>query len=148
MKIAIGSDHGGWRLKEKLKRMLENTGDYDVIDVGTFSKEPVDYPDIAALACAEVTSGRAQYAILLCGTGIGISIAANKIAGIRAALCNDAYSARMSREHNDANVLTMGGRVIGWGLAVDIVNTWLKATFQGGRHEARVAKITALEKND
>jgi ribose 5-phosphate isomerase B len=107
----------------------------------------VDYPDIAEKVCADVTSGAADRGIVLCGTGIGISIAANKIKGIRAALCQDVYSARMSREHNNANVLAMGGRVTGFGPAGEIVRVWVQTEFLGGRHERRVNKVMALEQN-
>ena len=115
MKITIGSDHGAVELKEEVKKVLAECKDIEVRDVGTFTTDSVDYPDIAEKVCADVTSGAADRGIVLCGTGIGISIAANKIKGIRAALCQDVYSARMSREHNNANVLAMGGRVTVFG---------------------------------
>lgn len=145
MKVAIGSDHGALRLKEELKDLMEEMGIvYE--DVGTHSEAAVDYPDIAAEVAKRVMSGAAQRGIVLCGTGIGISIAANKCEGIRAALCHDAYSARMSREHNDANVLAMGERVIGFGPAREIARIWLTTAFsEGERHVRRVAKIGALE---
>lgn len=144
MEIVIGSDHGATSLKDEVKKLLIELG-HDVNDVGTFGEESVDYPDIAESICAEVTSGRAKLGIALCGTGIGISIAANKIKGIRCALCGDVFSAKMAREHNDANVLALGGRVLGYGLAGEIVRAFLSAEFQGGRHERRVGKITAIE---
>ncbi|MBR4904043.1 MAG: ribose 5-phosphate isomerase B, partial [Selenomonadaceae bacterium] len=122
-------------------------GNIEVKDVGTFGTKPVDYPDVAEKVCADVVSGAVDRGIVLCGTGIGISIAANKIKGIRCALCNDVYSAKMSREHNNANVLAMGGRVIGFGHAGEIVRIWLTTEFEGGRHERRVNKIMALEQN-
>lgn len=145
MKITIGSDHGAVQLKEEVKMVLKEFGEIEVKDVGTFGTDSVDYPDIAEKVCADVTSGAADRGIVLCGTGIGISIAANKIKGIRAALCNDVYSARMSREYNNANVLAMGGRVTGFGPADEIVRVWVATEFAGGRHERRVNKIMALE---
>lgn len=146
MKITIGSDHGAVQLKEEVKMVLKEFGHVEVTDVGTFGTESVDYPDIAEKVCADVVSGKADRGIVLCGTGIGISMAANKIKGIRCALCTDVYSAKMSREHNDANVLAMGGRVTGFGPAGEIVRAWVEGEFAGGRHERRVNKIMALEK--
>ena len=145
MKITIGSDHGAVELKEEVKMVLHEFEDVRVTDVGTFGTESVDYPDIAEKVCADVVSGKADRGIVLCGTGIGISIAANKIDGIRAALCGDVYSAIMSRKHNDANVLAMGGRVTGIGPAGEIVRAWVCTEFKGGRHARRVDKIMALE---
>ena len=145
MKITIGSDHGAVELKEEVKKVLAEFEGVEVKDVGTFGTASVDYPDIAEKVCADVVSGAADRGIVLCGTGIGISIAANKIHGIRCALCNDVYSARMSREHNNANVLAMGGRVTGFGPAGEIVRTWMTTDFAGGRHARRVDKIMALE---
>ena len=145
MRITIGSDHGAVDLKEEVKMVLKGFGDIEVTDVGTFGTDSVDYPDIAEKVCADVVSGKSDRGIVLCGTGIGISIAANKIKGIRCALCTDVYSAKMAREHNDANVLAMGGRVTGIGPAGEIVRAWLQAEFQGGRHERRVNKIMARE---
>ena len=145
MRIVIGSDHGAVQLKDEVKMVLKEFGDIEVTDVGTFGTTSVDYPDIAEKVCAEVVSGKAERGIVLCGTGIGISIAANKIKGIRCALCNDVYSAKMSRHHNDANVLAMGGRVLGFGPAGEIVRAWVTTEFDGGRHERRVGKIAALE---
>ena len=147
MKITIGSDHGAVELKEEVKKVLAECKDIEVRDVGTFTTDSVDYPDIAEKVCADVTSGAADRGIVLSGTGIGISIAANKIKGIRAALCQDVYSARMSREHNNANVLAMGGRVTGFGPAGEIVRVWVQTEFLGGRHERRVNKVMALEQN-
>ena len=146
MKITIGSDHGAVQLKEEVKMVLKEYGDVEVKDVGTFGTDSVDYPDIAEKVCGDVVSGKADRGIVLCGTGIGISIAANKIKGIRCALCNDVYSAKMSRQHNDANVLAMGGRVLGFGPAGEIVRAFVEGKFEGGRHERRVNKIMALEK--
>ena len=145
MKITIGSDHGAVELKEEVKKVLQEFADIQVTDVGTFGTEAVDYPDIAEKVCADVVGGRADRGIVLCGTGLGISMAANKIHGIRCALCNDVFSARMSREHNDANVLAMGGRVLGFGPAGEILRVWLTSEFTGGRHARRVEKIMALE---
>ncbi len=145
MKITIGSDHGAVELKEEVKMVLHEFEDVRVTDVGTFGTESVDYPDIAEKVCVDVVSGKADRGIVLCGTGIGISIAANKIDGIRAALCGDVYSAIMSRKHNDANVLAMGGRVTGIGPAGEIVRAWVCTEFEGGRHARRVDKIMALE---
>ena len=145
MKITIGSDHGAVELKEEVKMVLHEFEDVRVTDVGTFGTESVDYPDIAEKVCADVVSGKADRGIVLCGTGIGISIAANKIDGSRAALCGDVYSAIMSRKHNDANVLAMGGRVTGIGPAGEIVRAWICTEFEGGRHARRVDKIMALE---
>lgn len=146
MKITIGSDHGAVELKDEVKKVLAEFDGVEVKDVGTFDTKSVDYPDIAEKVCADVVSGESERGIVLCGTGIGISIAANKIHGIRCALCNDVYSARMSREHNDANVLAMGGRVLGFGPASEIVRVWITTDFAGDRHERRVNKIMALEK--
>lgn len=145
MRIAIGCDHGALELKEEIKRVLAEYPEIETADMGVYTPEAVDYPDMAAKVCAEITAGRAEQGILLCGTGIGISIAANKISGIRAALCGDVYSAKMARQHNDANVLALGGRVLGFGVAGEILRAWLSAAFEGGRHARRVEKIMALE---
>ncbi len=144
MTIAIGSDHGGFRLKEEIKNLLEEKN-LAYRDFGTHSTDSVDYPDIASSVAGAVVAGECDRGILICGTGIGISIAANKINGIRAALCHDVFSAQMSREHNDANILAMGERVIGPGLARAIVEKWLTTEFSGGRHAGRVCKISELE---
>ena len=145
VKIAIGSDHGGVHLKAHIKEYLTSKG-IEVEDFGTTGEESVDYPDYAKKVADVVASGQFKQGILICGTGIGISIAANKVKGIRAALCGDVFSARMSREHNNANILCMGERVIGVGLAETIVDAWLNSEFAGGRHERRVNKIMDLEK--
>jgi ribose 5-phosphate isomerase B len=145
MKIAIGSDHGGFALKEKVYQSLLADG-WKITDFGTDSEESCDYPIYAQKVAEAVASGEYDRGILLCGTGIGISIAANKVAGIRCALVSDCYSARVAREHNNSNILAMGGRVLGVAVALDIVNTWLKSDFEGGRHQRRVDQITALEK--
>ena len=144
MKIALASDHGGYELKEKLKKHLGVIG-AEYVDFGTDSEKSVDYPDYAEKAAEAVLSGECRFGIVICGTGIGISIAANKIPGIRCAHCHDAYSARMSRAHNDANMLAFGARVIGEGLMCDIVDAFLNGAFEGGRHEKRVEKISEIE---
>ena len=145
MKIAIGSDHGGVRLKKEIIAHLKSKGtEYE--DFGTFSEESCDYPDVAVKVAEKVVSKSFEFGILICGTGIGIGIAANKVPGIRAALCNDTFSAHASREHNNANILTMGERVVGTGLALDIVDIFLNSKFQGDRHMRRVNKISEIEK--
>jgi ribose 5-phosphate isomerase B len=138
--IAIGSDHAGFDLKEHLRRFLEAKG-HPVEDFGTHDTQPVDYPDIAWKTAEAVSSGRCQVGILICGTGLGMSITANKVPGIRAALCHDSLTARMAREHNDANVLAIGGRITGPGLAEEIATIFMTTTFAGERHARRVAKI-------
>ena len=143
--IAIGSDHGGYELKERIANYLIKKG-MTVEDFGCFSSETsVDYPDYGLAVAEAVAGGKYEFGIIVCGTGIGISIAANKVPGIRAALCTDCYMARMSREHNNANILALGGRVIGEGLALEIVETWLNAKFAGERHQIRLDKITGIE---
>ncbi len=144
MKIAVGSDHGGFLLKKEVIHHLEEAG-YEVMDFGTHSEASCDYPDIANAVALKVVDKSYDFGILICGTGIGISIAANKIPGVRAALCSDTFSAHACREHNNANILALGQRVIGPGLALDIVDTFLKAEFQGGRHLSRVEKIHKIE---
>ncbi|MDD4721683.1 MAG: ribose 5-phosphate isomerase B [Acidaminococcaceae bacterium] len=145
MKIAMGSDHGGIHLKEHIKTYLLKKG-FEVEDYGTYNEESVDYPDYAAAVAEAVVAKKQDCGILICGTGIGVSIAANKVKGIRAALCGDCFSALMSKEHNNANILCMGERVIGRGLAEKIVDTYLNSQFQGGLHARRVEKIMNLEK--
>ncbi|MBQ7715308.1 MAG: ribose 5-phosphate isomerase B [Clostridia bacterium] len=145
LKIAVACDHGGFDLKQEIIAHLERRGT-EYHDFGTYSNESCDYPDFAKAACLAVTSGEYDRAILICGTGIGISIAANKIPGIRAACCSDTFSARFTRLHNDANALCFGGRVVGAGLAIDMVDLFLDTEFEGGRHQKRIDKITALEK--
>lgn len=142
--IAIGSDHGGFNLKEEIKKMLTEQN-VEFRDFGTHSAESIDYPEISCKVGQAVVTGECTRGIIICGTGIGVSIAANKMKGIRAALCHDVFSAQMSREHNDANILTMGERVIGPGLACMIAQTWLKTEFAGGRHGRRVDMISQLE---
>ena len=143
--IIIGSDHGGLILKTALNSYLVRRG-IKVTDAGTISDASVDYPDFGQKVAEAVIAGEAELGILICGTGIGMSIAANKIPGIRAALVTDVFMARMAREHNNANVLVLGGRVLDEQKACDLVGAWLDATFEGGRHQARLDKITALEK--
>lgn len=142
--IAIGSDHGGFALKQDIMKHLEARG-LSYRDFGTYTEASCDYPDYAEAVAKAVAAGECDRGILICGTGIGISIAANKVHGIRCALCGDCYSAEMSRRHNDANVLAMGGRVLGTGLAEKITDTFLDTAFDGGRHARRVGKIMALE---
>ena len=144
MRVAIASDHGGYLLKEELKTALTKEG-FQIVDVGCESLASVDYVDYAEQAVTKLLNGECERAILICGTGIGMSIAANKFAGIRAALCHDHFSAQATREHNDSNVLCLGARVIGHGLAESIAKVWLGAEFSGGRHQRRVDKITAIE---
>ena len=144
MRIAIGADHAGFALKQHLVRILREAG-HDVDDRGTHDEQSVDYPPICAEVGREVVAGRAERGIVLGGSGQGEQIAANKVHGVRAALCNDLYTARMSREHNDANVLAMGGRIVAPGLADEIVKLWLATEFEGGRHQRRVDQILALE---
>jgi len=144
MKIAIGSDHAGFDLKVHLVAELERLG-HEVVDLGTHSSESVDYPPICAAVGRAVVAGEAERGIVLGGSGQGEQIAANKVRGVRAALCNDLYTARLSREHNDANVLSMGGRIVGTGLATEILELWLTTPFEGGRHERRVAQIADIE---
>ena len=142
--IIIGSDHGGLALKTALNSYL-NSRDFEVIDAGTTGAESVDYPDFGQKVAETVIAGEAELGILICGTGIGMSIAANKIPGIRAALVTDAFMARMAKEHNNANVLVLGGRVLDEQKACELVGAWLDASFEGGRHQTRLDKITALE---
>ena len=137
MKIAVGSDHGGFELKELIVQALHEMG-HEVESVGCHSLDSVDYPDFADKACRLVQEGACERGILVCGTGIGMSIAANRHRAIRAALCHEAFTARMSREHNNANVLCLGGRVIGPEIALDIVKTWVDTGFAGGRHQRRL----------
>lgn len=145
MKIAVGSDHGGFLLKGEIIKHLEKKN-IDFIDFGCFTTESVDYPDIGQAVGEAVARGEYDKGIICCGTGIGISISANKVPGIRAALCGDCFSAKASREHNDANVLALGERVTGVELAKMIVDIWLSSEFQGGRHGRRVEKIAKIEK--
>ncbi len=145
MRIAIGADHAGFALKEHLVATLARLG-HDVDDRGTFTNQPVDYPPICAEVARAVASGDADRGIILGGSGQGEQMAANKVRGVRAALCNDLYTARMSREHNDANVLAMGGRIVAFSLADEICTLWLATQFEGGRHKRRIDQIRDLER--
>ena len=144
MRIAVGADQGGYELKQPIVDFLVDQG-HEVSDLGIHRLESVDYPDVAETVARVVAAGEADCGIVICGTGIGVSLAANKMRGIRAALCTDCYMARMAREHNDAQILCLGGRVVGPGLALDIVQVFLTSEFQGGRHARRVGKIMALQ---
>lgn len=141
MKIAVGADHGGYTLKGEITILLKKLG-HCVADMGCHTLEAVDYPDIANAVALEIIHNRAESGILICGTGIGMSIAANRIPKIRAALCHDDYTARLSREHNNANILCLGERVTGTGAALEIVTTWITTDFAGGRHQRRVALLS------
>jgi ribose 5-phosphate isomerase B len=143
VKIGITSDHGGLKLKEAIKRHFSNI-EFD--DVGTYTDESCDYPDYVAKLCRKIQGGELTYGIAICGTGIGASIAANKMSGIRAALCCNEFMAEMAKRHNNANVLALGGRVLGEELAFGIVDRWINTTFEGGRHQKRIEKIHELEK--
>jgi len=144
-RIALGADHAGFRAKENIKKYLEGAG-YGVDDVGTWSEESVDYPDFARAVGERVAAGKDPLGILVCGTGIGVSIAANKVEGIRAALAHDSLTARRAREHNDANVLALGGKIVGDDETITIVQEFLNAQFAGGRHQRRVDKISEMER--
>ena len=145
MRVAIGADHAGVELKAHLVAELERLG-HQPIDLGTDGPEPVDYPPICAAVGRAVMAGEAECGIVLGGSGQGEQMAANKVHGVRAALCNDLYTARLSRQHNDANVLSIGGRIVAAGLASEILELWLTTPFEGGRHEARVAQIADIER--
>jgi ribose 5-phosphate isomerase B len=147
MKIAVGSDHAGFELKRGLAEFLSRRG-ADVQDLGTFSAESVDYPDFAEQVARAVRDGRADRGILVCGSGIGVCITANKVSGVRAALASDPVAARLSREHNDANVLCLPGRFMQEPAAEEVVKIWLETPFAGGRHEQRIAKIADLERRE
>ncbi|MCK5129003.1 MAG: ribose 5-phosphate isomerase B [Clostridiales bacterium] len=143
--IAIGSDQAAYEMKSQLKEHLESKG-YKVNDIGSFSEESVDYPIYGEKAATEVANGNAQFGIIICGTGIGISMAASKVPGIRCAVCTNSYMAKMAREHNNANMLALGARVIGMGVAKEIINTFLNTVFLGGRHATRVDIINKIDK--
>ena len=145
MKIALGSDHGGFELKKEIISFLKDNG-YETKDFGTNSTDSCDYADYAIKVSEAVVAKEFDFGILICGTGIGIGIAANKVPGIRAALCSDTFSAHATREHNNANILTMGQRVVGAGLALDIVKTFLTSEFEGDRHIRRIDKISEIER--
>ena len=140
MNIVVVSDHAGFTLKEDVKAFLESEG-HNVIDCGTYPKESCDYPDYANTAALTILEGKAERGIFICGTGIGISIAANRHKGIRAALCSDIYSVRLSRQHNNANVLAMGANIVALPIAKEMIKEWLKEEFEGGRHERRICKL-------
>lgn len=142
--IALGSDHGGFELKEIIKQHLQEKG-YEVKDFGTHSQESCDYPYYGKIVGQAVASGECEKGILVCGTGIGISLAANKVHGVRAAVCSDTFSAKYTRLHNDANILAMGGRVVGPGLALELVDVFLGTEFEGGRHQRRIDQLMAIE---
>ena len=144
MKISLGCDHGGLELKEKIKAHLEEKG-FEVKDCGTYTKDSCDYPDFGQAAAEAVASGECEKGIVICTTGIGISIAANKVKGIRCALLSDMMSARMTRQHNDTNMMALGAAVVGPMLAMEIVDIWLSTEFEGGRHQRRVDKMMAIE---
>ena len=146
-KITLGCDHAGYELKKKVIDHLQERG-IEVIDVGTHSTDSCDYPAIAHAVCKNIQDGVTELGILVCGTGIGMSMAANKHRGIRAAACSDTFSARLTRIHNDANVLCFGERVVGMGLALDLVDNFIDAEFEGGKHQRRVDMITAIEKDE
>lgn len=145
MKIGLGSDHGGFELKKEIADHLKKKG-IECEDYGTYTKDSCDYPEYGYKVATAVIAGECDLGIVICGTGIGISLAANKVDGIRCACVSDTFSAEMSRAHNDANMLALGERVVGKGLALKIVDTWLETPFEGGRHQLRVDKIMALEK--
>jgi len=145
MRVAIGADHAGFLLKEHLKQTLQRLG-HTIDDHGTNSEESVDYPPICMSVGRSVADGRADRGIVLGGSGQGEQIAANKVVGVRAALCNDLFTARLSRQHNDANVLSMGGRIVAFGLADEILMLWLATAFEGGRHQKRIDQISAAER--
>jgi ribose 5-phosphate isomerase B len=147
VRIAIGSDHAGFRLKEHLQQVLKQDG-HDVDDLGTDSEEPVDYPTFIAAVARSVRDGDADRGVVLGGSGQGEQIAANKVHGVRAALCNDLFTATLSREHNDANVLSMGARIVAPTLAREILRTWLQTGFEGGRHERRITQIADIEREE
>jgi len=144
LRLLVGSDHAGYALKEHLKKVLAAWG-HQVDDAGCFSEEPVDYPEIAEKVVLGIKGGQADLGLLICGTGQGMAMAANKVPGIRAAVCNDEFSARAAREHNDANILTLGARVVGSGVAESIVRGFLESTYAGGRHQRRLDLIKAIE---
>lgn len=144
MKIAVACDHGGLRLKNVLAKEMERQG-YEVVDFGTYTEDSCDYPDFAAKAAKAVANGECEKGVVVCGTGIGISISCNKVKGIRCALVHDVFSAKATRAHNDTNMLAMGQRVIGEGLALEILNAWLNTEYEGGRHDLRIEKMMSLE---
>lgn len=147
MKIAVACDHGGFRLKNVLIKEIERLG-YEVVDFGTYSEDSCDYPDYAKKAAYAVSKGECEKGVVICGTGIGVSITANKVNGIRCALVHDVFSAKATRAHNDTNMIAMGQRVIGEGLALEILNAWLNTEYEGGRHDQRIKKLMAIEEEN
>lgn len=147
MKLAISCDHGGWVLKDEIVKYLKGIANIRLEDYGTMNGDSVDYPDYAKKVAEAVAGKTIDRGILICGSGVGMSIVANRYPHIRASLCNDLYTAKMSRLHNDANVLVLGGRILGGGLAIEIVKTWLETEFEGGRHQRRLDKITSIEQS-
>ena len=147
MRVAIASDHAGFLLKENLKEYLDELG-HDIVDLGTDSEDPVDYPLYCANVARKVVAGEAERGVVLGGSGQGEQLAANKVRGARAALCNDLFTARLSRQHNDANVLAMGGRIVAFGLAREILKLWLDTDFEGGRHGRRLEQVAAIERGE
>ena len=143
--IIIGCDHAAYQLKEKIKEFMVSKG-YSIEDVGTYSESSVDYPDFGVQVASQVSDGTHQRGILMCGTGLGMSMVANKYSNVRAALCTEPFSASMSRRHNDSNILVLGGRITGEELAYEIVGVWLKTAFDGGRHQSRIEKFSRLGK--
>jgi ribose 5-phosphate isomerase B len=147
VRVAIASDHAGFLLKENLKEYLDELG-HDIVDLGTDSEDPVDYPLYCANVARKVVAGEAERGVVLGGSGQGEQLAANKVRGARAALCNDLFTARLSRQHNDANVLAMGGRIVAFGLAREILKLWLDTDFEGGRHGRRLEQVAAIERGE
>jgi len=147
MQIAIGSDHAGFELKEDLRKFLKERG-LGVLDLGVPDETPVDYPEIGMAVAEKVSTGEMPRGILICGTGIGMSMVANRFPGVRATLCHDLYTARMSREHNDSNLLVLGARLLGKGIAREILRVWLEADFLGGNHQRRLDEIAALDEKN
>ncbi len=147
MKLAIACDHGGWELKEEIAKFIKTIKNIELVDFGTAGRDSVDYPDYGKKVSEAVSTRGVDRGILICGTGIGMSIVANRYPNVRAALCHDHFTAHMSRLHNDANVLVMGERVIGKGVALEIVRTWLDTEFEGGRHQKRLDKIKEIDKS-
>lgn len=146
-RVSLGADHAGYPVKESIRKFLEDSG-YGVDDLGTWSEESVDYPDYALAVGERVAARQSEFGILVCGSGIGISIAANKIPGIRAALAHDVITARLSREHNDANILALGGRIVTAEVAIEMVQAFLSTAYAGGRHQRRIDKISKMESEE
>ena len=147
MKIVLGCDHAGYNMKDAVKKHIESKG-YEVVEVGTFSSDSCHYPKFASAACKKILDGECELGVLICGTGIGMSIAANKHNGIRAACCSEPYSAQLTRQHNDANVLCFGARVVGLGTALTLVDAFIGTEYEGGRHQRRVDLVNQIEKDE